>query len=109
MERIIRIIFSFFSLIISGLLSFIGLQEFVKIKLFKQGGEYPFNSEAPSSWIYKSEHFYTFYNLIEGIVFLFLFFFCIKALTAKNIKNVVIGFIATVSFFVLGLCLVSIM
>jgi hypothetical protein len=59
------------TILLSGLLVFTNLSEFIRIGLMKQTGGYPFGGEGPTPWYYKTPQLYAIINLIFG-----LFFFC---------------------------------
>lgn len=57
------------TVILSGLFSFVNWYEFVSVTLFHTAG-YPFGSEGPVSWHYRTPERFAVYCLVFGILFL---------------------------------------
>lgn len=55
--------------LLSGLMTFINLNEFVKIGLLHQTTDYPFGGEGPTPWYYKTADLYAKVNLVFGLAF----------------------------------------
>lgn len=59
--------------LLSGLMTFMNLDEFVTIGLLKQTTNYPFGGEGPVPWYYKTAELYAKVNLVFGLAFLSAF------------------------------------
>lgn len=72
--------------LLSGLMTFMNLEEFVTIGLLKQTANYPFGGEGPVPWYYKTADLYAKVNLAFGLGFLIAFIAGIWT-TIKRIKT----------------------
>jgi hypothetical protein len=63
---------SIFTLLLSALFALLNLIEFVKVGLLKQSAGYPFGTEGPTPYYYKSPELYSKVCLIYGLLFLII-------------------------------------
>lgn len=79
--------------LLSGLMSYLCLQEFVTIGIFKETSGYPFGGEGPVPWYYKTAELYSKVCLTSGLGYLFAFIAGIGYTIKKNKKGIIIAFI----------------
>ena len=90
-------------IIISGIMSFINLSEYIKIKILNKTDGYPFGSEGPVSWYYGTADTYAMINLIFGILFIVSLLFSFWALYKRNVNTALIALIAPLFILIIHL------
>jgi len=85
-----------FTSLLSGLLAFNNLIEFIKIKLLKQTSGYPFGGEGATPWYYKTADLYAKTNLFFGLLFLVILIVSAGSILKKHKKTLLICFTATI-------------
>lgn len=57
------------TVLLSGVLTFIHISQFVTVGILHQTKDYPFGGEGPTPWYYKTPQLYTKVNLVFGLLF----------------------------------------
>jgi hypothetical protein len=83
--------------LLSGLMPFMNLDEFVTVGLLKQTTDYPFGGEGSVPWYYKTADLYAKVNLVFGLAFLAAFVTTFK----HNKTGLLIVFFSTIFLFVI--------
>jgi hypothetical protein len=91
------------TIIISALMAFIGWMEFINVFILERTEEYPFGTEGPVSWYYKSESLYGLYNLVSGLIFSLLLSFSVWAFMKNLPRTISACLIAVVVILLLHL------
>lgn len=87
--------------LLSGLMTFMNLDEFVTIGLLKQTTNYPFGGEGPVPWYYKTADLYAKVNLAFGLGFLTAFVTGIWTTFKRNKTGLFIAFLSTIFLIVI--------
>ena len=87
--------------LLSGLMTFMNLEEFVTIGLLKQTGNYPFGGEGPVPWYYKTADLYAKVNLAFGLGFLTAFVAGIWTTFKRNKTGLFIALLSTIFLIVI--------
>jgi hypothetical protein len=87
--------------LLSGLMTFMSLDEFVKIGLLKQATDYPFGGEGPVPWYYKTADLYAKVNLVFGLAFLSTLIAAIWTTLKKKRMGLFITFFSTIFLIVI--------
>ncbi len=78
--------------LLSGLMTFMNLDEFVTIGLLKQTTNYPFDGEGSVPWYYKTADLYAKVNLIFGLAFFSTFIAAIWTTVKKKMGLFIVLF-----------------
>ena len=89
--------------LLSGLMTFINLEEFVTIGLLKQTANYPFGGEGPVPWYYKTADLYAKVNLAFGLGFLTSFIACIWNTFKRKETGLFIALLSTIFLMVIAI------
>ena len=87
--------------LLSGLMTFMNLEEFVTIGLLKQTTNYPFGGEGPVPWYYKTADLYAKVNLAFGLGFLTAFISGIWTTFKRNKMGLFITLLSTIFLIVI--------
>lgn len=87
--------------LLSGLMTFMNLEEFVTIGLLKQTANYPFGGEGPVPWYYKTADLYAKVNLAFGLGFLTAFIVGIWTTFKRNKMGLFIALLSTIFLIVI--------
>lgn len=87
--------------LLSGLMTFMNLDEFVTIGLLKQTTNYPFGGEGPVPWYYKTADLYAKVNLVFGLAFLSTFIATIWTTLKRNKMGLFIVLLSTILLIVI--------
>lgn len=87
--------------LLSGLMTFMNLEEFVTIGLLKQTGNYPFGGEGPVPWYYETADLYAKVNLAFGLGFLTAFISGIWATFKRKKTGLFIALLSTIFLIVI--------
>jgi hypothetical protein len=82
---------------------FINISEWIKIGVLKNIDNYPFGSEGPTPYYYKSAACYSAIMLVSGIIFLGLLLFGIWSVIKGNRNRVKVALGLTLGFIVLSI------
>jgi hypothetical protein len=102
MNRPTNIILSSIAIILSGLLALMNFSEWYRVKIQKQTAQYPFDSEGPIPYYYKSSELYSTVTLIWGVIFMSLLAFTFWAVNKGQPKLTLISF-GFLILFLIGL------
>ncbi len=84
------------TLLLSGLMTLMHLEEFVTIGVLKQTTNYPFGRDGPVPWYYKTADLYAKVNLAFGLGFLSAFVAGIWTTSKRNKTRLFIAFLSTI-------------
>lgn len=87
--------------LLSGLMTFMNLEEYVTIGLLKQTANYPFGGEGPVPWYYKTADLYAKVNLAFGLGFLTAFIAGIWTTFKRNKTGLFITLLSTIFLIVI--------
>jgi len=87
--------------LLSGLMTFMNLDEFVKIGLLKQTSGYPFGGEGTVPWHYKTADLYAKVNLFFGLAFLSTLIAAIWATLKRKKTGLFIALLSTIFLIVI--------
>lgn len=87
--------------LLSGLMTFMNLDEFVTIGLLKQTANYPFGGEGPVPWYYKTADLYAKVNLVFGLAFLSTFIAAIRTTLKRKKMGLFIVLLSTIFLIVI--------
>lgn len=87
--------------LLSGLMTFMNLDEFVTIGLLKQTANYPFGGEGPVPWYYKTADLYAKVNLVFGLAFLSTFIAAIWTTLKRKKMGLFIVLLSTIFLIVI--------
>ena len=82
MNKPTNIILNSIAIIICGLFALMNLSEWYRVKIQERTAQYPFASEGPLPYYYKSSELYSTVTLIWGVIFL-----CLMAFTSWAVKK----------------------
>lgn len=87
--------------LLSGLMTFLNLDEFVTIGLLNQTANYPFGGEGPVPWYYKTANLYAKVNLVFGLAFLSTFIAAIWTTLKRKKMGLFIVLLSTIFLIVI--------
>ncbi len=89
------------TILLSGLMTFMNFEEFVKIGLLKQTVDYPFGGEGPVPWYYKTADLYPKVILVFGLAFLSALIAAIWTTLKRNNMGLFIALLSTIFLIVI--------
>ncbi len=89
------------TLLLSGFMAFINLDEYVKIGVLNQTTNYPFGGEGPTPWYYNTADLYAKVNLAFGLAFLTTFIAAIWTILKRRNKGLLITLLSTIAIIVI--------
>ncbi|GGH70555.1 hypothetical protein [Phaeocystidibacter marisrubri] len=84
----IRLTIQLFALLLCGIFAFLHLSDWYVVKIKQQTAEYPFGSEGPTPYYYRSAELYSNVSLVWGILFLITFAFVLWLVLSKREKGI---------------------
>lgn len=100
MNRPTNIILNSITIILSGLLALMNFSEWYRVKIQERTAQYPFASEGPIPYYYKSSELYSTVTMFWGVIFLSLLAFTSWAVKKGQTKLTVIPFCLLVLFLI---------
>jgi uncharacterized membrane protein len=86
-------LFAGLTILLTGIMSYLHLQEFITVSIFQEIAGYPFGGEGTVPWYYQTAELYSKVSLTFGLGYLSAFIASICTTIKRNKKGLIIAFI----------------